>query len=89
MTEPSENAFPEMIKDPWGRYLSRPGATKRDWFAAYSPIGFDDVVQALRKAPDLHVPAEREVFFARWAQLNFEYADAMMAEGQKTGGQNG
>lgn len=56
------------------------GMSLRDYLAAHSPIVGNDVVQSLGSYPDMKDDVERTQFMDRWAELRYEYADAMLAQ---------
>lgn len=56
---------------------------RREIQAMQSPVGQDLVIQAFGTFPDMKDEAERASFFAVWARLKFEFADAMLAESEK------
>ena len=61
------------------------GITLRDYFATHCPIGMLEAwaVWTKRSYKELAKESEREGFFAFWAMLRNEYADAMLKERAK------
>ncbi|WP_439604543.1 hypothetical protein [Shinella sp.] len=55
-------------------------AEARSYFAAHAPVTFQDAVHCYGSMPNLNDNSERAAFFAVWAFLRAEYADAMTAE---------
>lgn len=55
-------------------------ASLRDDLAARAPIGFDEARSAFGSTPSLASASSRAAFFAVWALLRYEYADAMLRE---------
>lgn len=75
---------------PWGEHGTHLGGmTLRDYFAAKSPISFEDAMVAadIESEVELRVAVNRSLFFVEkrarvmrmLAQLRYEYADAMLA----------
>lgn len=64
-------------------YHESQGMALRDYFAAHAPITFDNACNTYGCQPNLNSDSERAAFFAVWAFLRCEYADAMLAERQK------
>lgn len=76
---PLEN--PRLLED--GQlFRQHAGMTRRQYLAAHAPITFDMVRVAWGKegGPWLGQNDERASFFAAWAFLAYEWADAMLAE---------
>lgn len=59
-----------------------PGMSMRAYYAAHSPVGFDQAAATIGRWPDLRDDAERASFFTVWAKLRLAYADAMIQEMQ-------
>ena len=55
------------------------GMTLREHFAANAPIDSHAAGAAYGGPIDWHSDSDRAAFFAVWAMLRFEYADAMLA----------
>jgi hypothetical protein len=65
-------------------HLQFTGISKRDYFAANSPIGFGVALRVWGDPDvDLNDDTTRAAFLSVWAMLRGEYADAMLAEGAK------
>ena len=62
-----------------GNNVFATGANLRDWFAAQAPITFEVVMLTYGGEPHITQDVDRAAFFAVWAMLRYEYADAMLA----------
>lgn len=71
-------------KDKGFRYRRGGGITLRDYFAAHAPVDFQMALQVFG-AQDINLTDDetRAAFFAIWAMLRTEYADAMIAARSK------
>lgn len=64
-----------------GGHFEQYGMSLRDWYAGRAPIGFNMVCKVWGSDdPALTEDPTRAGFFAVWAMLCFEWADAMLAE---------
>jgi len=55
-------------------------AERRERIATMAPITFEVVAQEFRASPPFDRAADRSAFFAVWALLSVEWADALTAE---------
>ena len=58
------------------------GMTMRDYFATHSPFGINQALDILNGVGD-HGPAKVDDIAQTMADLNYRYADAMLAEREK------
>jgi hypothetical protein len=65
-------AFPQSVEC-WG------GLTKREYFAARCPITFTEFLKGWKKTQEATI----EETLRRYAELRFDYADAMVAAGKE------
>lgn len=79
-------AFPKAL-DPYPNLSGTPqdGMTLRDYFAAHAPVDYSMACQAFGSTPNLNNDQERAAFFAVWAFMRSEYADAMLKARQEGG----
>lgn len=77
-----EPAFPGCVRNSAKKLTRHPGMTLRDYFAAKAPVTFDVVTLAYGGEPSITQDVDRAAFFAVWAMLQYEYADAMIAAGK-------
>jgi len=59
------------------------GMSLRDYFAAHSPVDYLAAMAVHGGRPNLNNDHERAAFFAVWALMRREYADAMLSECSK------
>lgn len=62
-----------------GQQVYATGMTLRDWFAGQAPVTFEVAMLAYGREPHILQDADRAAFFAVWAMLRYDYADAMLA----------
>lgn len=64
--------------------LGQEGMSLRDYFASKSPITFDHIKMVYGDDnPEMSDDLTRKVIFGLWSMMNYEYADAMLAERNK------
>ncbi|MBS7703283.1 hypothetical protein [Chelatococcus asaccharovorans] len=61
------------------------GMCLRDYYAAHAPVDYLAAMAVHGGRPNLNNDQERAAFFAVWALMRYEYADAMIAEAHGNG----
>jgi len=74
------DASTHSLNPPFHRLPGRVDVTGRLYLMAHSPITFDLAVQAFGAQPRLSHDGERDAFFAVWALLMRELAEAILGE---------
>ena len=78
------SAFPVVVQDLSKYQVAEFGMSLRDYFIAHSPVTFEMVLRVWGSdSMNLAMDDTRKPFFAVWALLSCEYADAMIAEREK------
>lgn len=70
---------PPIKMDPGPEPLTIATMSLRDHFAATAPVSFRDIHQICRNVSGLDENAFNELLFSFWADINYRYADAMLA----------